>query len=362
MIIFKLLKCKQWLQQRKQMAHITLLDISIFLRQFAVLIAAGIPIIKSCDILEKSQEKMAVRLLIYSIKREILAGKNLFYSLQQHSLYFDELTCELVQIGESTGKLDTLLMTIAHYQEKNIDFKNRLKQALFYPSIIIITSILITFCMFIFVIPRFAQLFADMQGSLPWITRAIFYLSAGLLQHIQWLFIFLILFIFFIVKGSRSVHFKHALKKLMLQFPLIKPSLYKITLARFARNLSLTLAAGLPMTDALKLTVNTCKQPDFASHLRQLRYKVSSGQQLHIAMGAHFFPPLMIQMIKIGEESGTLELMLDKMADFFDADVDQLFAKVSQLFEPLIMLVLGVLIGGLVIGLYLPIFKLGSAL
>lgn len=354
---------KLQLQRLKHRCHITTFDISVFLRQFASLIAAGIPIIQSCELLEKSQEKNALRLLIYSIKRDILSGKNLYFSFKQHPRYFDELTCQLVQIGEHTGKLDMMLNTIASYQEKNQAFANRVKQALFYPCIISITAVIATFCMFIFIIPRFAELFQEMQNTLPALTVWIFFL-AGKMQQYSLLIIgisLLLALIIFYAKHSTSLKFK--LMRIINKFPLINRYHHKVILARFARNLAITFTAGIPITEALKLTADACNNTEFINIIARLRTKIISGLQLHHAMASSpFFPSLMIQMVKIGEESGMLEQMLDNVAGFFEADIDQLIERLNQLLEPLIMMVLGVLIGGLVIGMYLPIFKLGSVL
>jgi type IV pilus assembly protein PilC len=347
----------------KQHRHITLFDICVFLRQFATLMAAGIPIIQSCEILEKSQEKIALRLLIYSIKREILSGKNLFYSMQQCPRYFNALTCQLVRIGEQTGKLDTMLIMIANHQEKNMAFKKRVQQALFYPCIIMITALIVTLGMFLFVIPHFATLFHDMEEKLPLLTLWIFYLSAKLKQYLWLGGVLTFLFILAIYHGQHQPHVKRYLQQLTAKLPLIKECLRKILLARFARQLAIAFAAGIPITEALTLAGNAHDNSEFTQTIVQLRNHINAGLPLHHAMeGLAYFPAFMTQMIKIGEESGMLEPMLSKTADFFESDIDQLVSRFHQLLEPLIMIVLGVLIGGLIIGMYLPIFKLGNIL
>jgi len=352
---------KQHLQHQKQKRQITPWDTMLFLRQFATLIAAGVPIIQSCTILEKSQAKIALRRLIYAIKRDILAGKTLSHCLQRYPHYFDHLTCQLIKIGEHTGRLDHLLLTIANHQEKYLAFRKRIQQALFYPSLILITAFIITFCMLIFIIPRFAELFQDMQTHLPLLTRLIFYISKQLRSHLLLLLTLVIAFTFLTTKTKYAPVIKQCLKRTLTQLPFIQSSLHKTKLARFARHLALTLTAGIPLTDALLLTSSL--DQDFHPTLRHLQTKIRSGLQLHRAMETlPCFPLLMIQMIKVGEESGKLEHMLDKLADFFESDIDQLLHQLTQLLEPLIMIVLGVLIGGLVMGMYLPIFKLGSRL
>ena len=354
---------KHYLIHYKHNRRITSFDITLFLRQFATLICANIPVTQCCDILEKSQEKTALRLLIYSIRRDILAGKTLFDSFRQQNRYFDQLTCQLVQIGEHTGKVDVMLLTLANYQEKNLAFKKQIQQALFYPCIIMITAVIVTFSMFLFVIPRFAELFSDMQATLPLFTQWIFYLSSKLQQYVWLMIAVTCLFIFALLHSRFSTRMKIWLFTFSARLPVIHTCLLKIALARFSRNLALTFASGIPITDALRLTANACGHRELAATITLLRSKISTGLQLHHAMEmSALFPILMIQMVKIGEESGMLEHMLDKIADFFESDIDQLVNRIGQLVEPLIMLVLGVLIGGLVIGMYLPIFKLGNTI
>ena len=354
---------KRSLDALKQKRQINLFDITIFLRQLATLISAGIPIIQCCDILEKSQEKIALRLLIYALKREILSGKNLFHSLQHHPHHFDPFTCELIQIGEHTGKLDVMLTTVALHQEKNLTFKKRIKRALFYPCMITITALLITISMFLFIVPRFADLFHDSQDKLPALTLWIFYFSARLKEQIVTFLIGITVFTLFLFHSKHAIIIKKYFWKILLSLPLIKQCIHKIALTRFARNLAITLTAGIPILDALKLTANAWSNPEFINMTATLRHKISAGLQLHHAMETlSYFPLLMIQMVKIGEESGKLEHMLNKIADFIESDIDQLLSHCNQLLEPLIMIVLGALIGGLVIGMYLPIFKLGNVL
>jgi len=352
-----------WVQMCKQKQRITEFDITVFLRQLATLISAGIPLIQSCELLEKSQVKVTVRLLIYSIKRDMLTGKELFYCLRSHQSYFDELTCQLINIGEHTGKLDIMLNVVADLQEKIIAFKKRIKQALFYPCMITFTALIVTGSMLIFVIPRFAELFQETQTTLPFLTKCIFFLSKQLQKHVFLLALPVLLGIFAYCYHPLSLHMKRTLKQMLLRFPPLRLGLQKIVLARFARNLAITFAAGIPINKALKLAANASGSTELHELVQKLRRHLNSGLSLHLAMESlQEFPDLMIQMIKIGEESGMLAEMLNKTADFFEADIDQFINHFSQLLEPLIMLVLGVLIGGLVIGMYLPIFKLGTAL
>lgn len=338
---------------------ITQLDIIIFIRQLATLFSAGIPILKCWEILEKSQNKKDFRVLIYTIKQEITAGKFLHVCLRKYPQYFNELSCHLIQIGENTGKLNIMLMTLANHLEKQEAFKNKIKQILFYPCLITSTGIIITLSMFIFIIPRFAELFHDTSHQLPMLTIFIFYLSTLLRQH------FLILTLIFSSLLAMALHLKNhfPLQKWLHFIPPLQHVMQKVILIRFSRNLSITLSSGIPITKALALTKNQCHYTSFASILDQLHNKISSGLRLHQVMETiSFFPLLLTQMVKIGEESGMLVQMLEKSADILETDVNRSINRFSQLLEPLIMGILGALIGGLVIGMYLPIFKLGSTL
>lgn len=340
----------------KQKSRITSFDITIFLRQFATLLTAGIPILRCCEMLEKSQVKISMRVLIYSIKRELLSGKDLYSSLYYHQQYFDALTCQLIKIGEHTGKLDITLQMIADEHEKQLAFVKRIKQALFYPCIISVMALVITTSMFLFVIPRFAELFTDTHVPLPTLTLWLFSLSLMLKKHCILLFLPAIFILLILIK-------KNILLRYFSKLPLIHPFLQKIILARFARHLAMTFSAGIPVMSALKLMMHSHTSMEFTQAIIHLRTRMNTGLQLHQAMQTlPYFPDLMVQMVKMGEESGSLDTLLIKIADFFESDIEQLVSQFSQLLEPLIMLILGVLIGGLIIGMYLPIFKLGSVM
>ncbi len=356
------LKIIKKLKISKLHQRITSTDITLFLQQFTALMTAGIPIIDCIDLLEKSQEKTSLRLLMSTIKRNVSAGKNLFSSFQLHKQYFNELTCQLIKIGEHTGRLETMLIIITQHREKNAAFKKRISQTLFYPCVLSFLASAITLGMLLFIIPRFAELFQDLPNTLPAITRWIFSFSALLRQHVYLFSIIIILF--FIMGITQGKHkLKQQLRFLFTLFPPSKRVFNKILLAHFARHLAMTLSAGMPLTEALKLMISSPSQIEFNRIIALLHRKINAGMALHQAMQTCvFFPPKMIHMIKIGEEAGKLDYMLLKMADFLEAETDQLLTHVSKLLEPLIMLVLGVLIGGLIVGMYLPIFKLGSAL
>jgi type IV pilus assembly protein PilC len=350
-------------QQYQNQRSITFYDIATFFRQFATLISAGIPITRACDILEHSQHKLKMRTLIIDIKRELLSGKTLSASFRRHQHHIDILICHLIQMSEYSGKLDTVLLFIAEHLEEKLAFSRRIKQALFYPALILFAGVSVTLGMLIFVIPQFADLFADMTQKLPRLTLCIFWLS-DTIRLCTWpmLAAFVLSAIIF-YRYQSSLAIKAKLNKLITHLPLFRACWHKVILARFARNLAITFSAGIPITDALKLSAEASGDKPFTLLIHQIIQRIRSGTQLHRAMQTSaYFPHLFIQMIKTGEESGSLDIMLEKSAAFLEADIKQLLDRLTQLLEPIIMLILGILIGSLVIGMYLPIFQLGQAI
>jgi type IV pilus assembly protein PilC len=340
---------------------ITAQEITLFFRQLATLIIAGIPILQSCEILRQTQEKLSFRSIIATLKNEITAGRYLVSGLRKFPHYFDEITCHLIHIGEQTGTLETMLNRLALYKEKSIVLRKQIKQAMFYPAMVLITAFIVTIIMLTLVVPRFEELFQSMHGQLPLFTQYIIYLS-HFIRHNMWLS--LIPVIGFLIGSyylKTSVKFKQYMDHVLLKIPFIHPVIKKIILARFARNFTTLFSAGIPLIEALKIIAPICGNFVYTKAINELHVNISTGRQLHIAMQINpLFPVLVTQMIKIGEESGKLELMLTKIADLYEADIDHLVINLSHLLEPLIMIVLGVLIGGLVIAMYLPIFKLGT--
>lgn len=332
-------------------------SLAIFFRQFATLMTSGITLVQICEMLEKTQTPY-FNALIHAIKKDILAGKTLSFCLEQHPKHFNHFVCQLIHMGEQTGKLEMVLQTIAEQQEKQLRFKKQVRQALFYPCIVLSTACLITGAMFLFVIPKFAILFADMQQDLPLLTRSIFSLAAGI--HHYFIPISLMLLCSFGLSLLVKQHF--SLTYYFTQLPFLHSQFNKITLIHFARNLALTFTSGIALPEALTISAHASGNLAFIETITSIRSKIQSGLPLYYGMGlSPIFPALMIQMVKIGEESGQLEHMLNKTADFFESDIEQFMKYFTQLLEPLIMLILGVLIGGLILGMYLPIFKLGNA-
>lgn len=335
-------------------------DIAIFIRQLATLVSSGIPLLRSLNILFHTHEKMQLHRLISHLQLDLINGLNFFTSIKKHTTYFDTLTCHMIKMGEQMGQLDKVLLAIAVKLENHLAFKKQLYQALFYPCLLVCIALAISACMFVFVIPRFAELFLSAQIPLPFITRLLFKFS-NLISN-PWILSFLFILVILGYYGLQIIFSRANLTLFIFQLHPIRFFLKKLTLARFARNLAMTFSAGLPIHSAIRLSGYSSTKDEFGTIVQRLYEKIQSGLSLHVCMAnIDYFPKMMVQMIKIGEESGQLELMLNKTADFLEADIQQSLAHLNKLLEPLIMLILGVLIGGLVIGMYLPLFKLGSA-
>jgi len=334
-------------------------DITLFLRQLGTLSQAGIPILQCFEILYRHQTNIALQNMILAIKIDIEKGLPLLQSLKHYPQYFDKLSTELIHIGLHTGTFSEMLLRVALHKEKIILLYKKIKQALLYPAIITSVAIIVTILMLTFVVPRFEELFNHLQGTLPLFTRIVIYISYCIRQYGIAFFIPVIAFGLFkdILKNSLRIQF------LMLHLPYISPYLRKAKVLHFSRNLATTLAAGIPIIDALKLIAESTGSIIYRDAILTLDADIMQGHTLHQAMQKNsLFPNLLAQMIKIGEESGNLEQMLDKIADIYESEIDYFVTNLSHLLEPLIMIVLGVLISGLVIAMYLPIFKLGTLL
>lgn len=360
-IVVTQIKKKWWIDFNFFRNNITALEMIIFFHQLATLITSGIPIVQSFSILMQSQENIKLKELIKHIKENIEAGKTLTQSIAKASPYFDSFTKHLLFIGEKTGTLAKVLKRIAHYKEKNLQLKNKIKQAFFYPSIVVFIALIVSLILLTLVIPRFAELFQSMHQSLPALTVGIIQLSHWV-RHYFWLglfFIFPTLLLHYYFKKSSALQFSawrclHALPGLGTLFK-------KITLAQFAQSLSTILASGIPIVDALKIIALGSNNSLSIDAMHILETEVAKGQLFHQALQTSpLFPVLFVQMVKIGEESGRLEQMLEKITEFYESEIDHTVTNLSHALEPLIMIILGVLIGGLVIAMYLPIFKAGA--
>lgn len=337
-------------------------DIAIFSRQLAAMLDAGIPLVQSLDIIGRGHDRPAMQTLLLGIKADIEAGTSLTEALSRHPLYFDPLYCSLVRAGEQAGVLDTLLDKIATYQEKTESLKKKIKKALFYPTAVIVVAFIVTAILLIFVVPQFEALFVGFGADLPIFTRFVLDLSAALQENGLYYFAALVLAVVgFVQAKKRSRAFQALLDRFSLRLPIIGNILTKAAYARYARTLSTMFAAGVPLVEALESVAGATGNVVFEKAVHTIREEVASGQQLQLTMrSTELFPNMMVQMVAIGEESGSLDSMLAKVADFYEEEVDNAVDALSSLLEPLIMAVLGILIGGLVIAMYLPIFKLGS--
>ncbi len=337
-------------------------DITTFSRQMATMIEAGIPIIQSFDIVAKGQSNKRMKDLIESIKTDVESGSTLAEALSKFPVFFNDLFCNLVDAGEKSGSLDIMLDKVATYKEKVETIKKKIKKALAYPMAVMVVAFLVTAGLLIFVVPQFESLFKGFGAQLPAFTEAIVQLSK-VFQH-YWYLIFSAVFgaiYSFIYALQHSPNFAQAIDRSLLKMPVIGTILVQAAIARFTRTLSITFAAGLPLVEALNAVAGATGNIIFSNATFKIQDEISSGQQMHIAMeSTKLFPGMVVQMVAIGEESGTLEKMLSKVADFYEEAVDNSVDALSSLLEPVIMTILGVLVGGLVIAMYLPIFKLGS--
>src|SRR5688572_5366226 len=337
-------------------------DIAVFSRQLATMLAAGIPLVQSFEIVGNGNDKPAMQKLILDIKQDVEGGTSLHEALAKHPIYFDDLFVNLVEAGEQAGALETLLDKIATYKEKTEALKKKVKKALFYPAAVLAVAIIVTCILLIFVIPQFEELFKGFGADLPAFTQWVIGLSKGLQENgIVILLVVVGAFVAFFYFKKRSKAMREWLDRLMLKFPIIGPILYKGAIARFARTLSTMFAAGVPLVEALESVAGATGNIVFENAVLKMRDEVATGQRLQRAMeNTGLFPNMVIQMIAVGEEAGALDTMSGKVATFYEAEVDNAVDAMSSLLEPLIMAVLGVLVGGMVIAMYLPIFKLGA--
>ncbi len=341
---------------------ITPKDIAVFSRQLATMIGAGVPLVQGFEIVGRGHENPAMQELLLGIKNDIEGGSNLTDALSKHPRYFDPLFCNLVHAGEHAGILDSLLDKIATYKEKTEALKSKIKKALFYPTAVIIMAIIVTSILLLFVVPTFQNLFKSFGANLPAFTQMVINLSEWLQQY-WWLALFGIAAgaFAFVQAKRRSRGFAEFLDRSALKIPIIGEILNKAAIARFARTLATMFAAGVPLVEAMDSVAGATGNSVYSKAVLQMRESVSTGQQLQLSMQqSGLFPNMVVQMVAIGEESGALDSMLGKVADFYEEEVDNAVDGLSSLLEPLIMAVLGVLVGGLVIAMYLPIFKMGS--
>ena len=337
-------------------------DIAVFSRQLATMLAAGIPLVQSFEIVGVGHEKPSMQKLILDIKSQVESGSSLHEALAKHPLYFDDLFVNLVEAGEQAGALETLLDKIATYKEKTEALKKKIKKALFYPAAVLVVAVVVTLILLLFVIPQFEALFKGFGADLPAFTRFVIELSRFVQGAWWWMGLIAGGAIFsFIYFKKRSRPMRQALDRMSLKIPVIGPILVKAAIARFARTLSTMFSAGVPLVEAMESVAGATGNIVYENAVMKMRDEVATGQRLQRAMeNTQLFPNMVIQMVAVGEESGALDEMSGKVATFYEADVDNAVDSMSSLLEPLIMAILGVLVGGLVIAMYLPIFKLGA--
>ena len=342
--------------------RITTKDITVFSRQLATMMSSGVPIVQSFEIVGRGHENKAMQELILAIKSDVESGTALNEALAKHPRQFDELYVNLVTAGEHAGILEEILHKLATYMEKTEALKSKIKGALFYPVAVVVVAFVITCILMIFVIPQFQDLFSGFGADLPALTMMVINMS-NWFQEFWWL---LIGGIIGTVVGlyqlkQRSMRFAHFLDRLFLKLPVIGEILEKSAIARFARTLATMFSAGTPLVEAMTSVAGACGNIVFYEATMQMRDEISTGTQLQVSMrDTNIFPNMVVQMVAIGEESGALDAMLSKVADWYEQEVDDAVDALTSLLEPVIMAVLGVIIGGLVIAMYLPIFKMGQ--
>ncbi len=349
-------------QAGKSGGKVTEKDISLFTRQLATMMKSGVPLLQAFDIVGKGHSNPAVSKLLMDIKTEVETGASLNQAFRKYPLYFDQLFCNLVAAGEQAGILESLLDRLATYKEKTLALKSKIKGALFYPVAVLVVSFIVTAIIMIFVVPQFRDVFKGFGAELPAPTLVVIGISEAFVAY--WHVIFGSIgggvYAFFYT-WKRSEPMQIFMDKAMLKLPVFGDLLRKAAVARWTRTLATMFAAGVPLVEALESVAGAAGNYIYKTATDQIRSEVSTGNSLTISMqNANVFPSMVIQMVAIGEESGALDGMLSKVADFFEQEVDDAVESLSSLMEPLIMVFLGVLIGGIIVAMYLPIFKLGA--
>jgi len=337
-------------------------DITLFTRQLATMMKAGVPLLQSFDIVAKGNDNPAVSKLVQDIRADVETGTSLNQAFRKFPLYFDPLFCNLVAAGEQAGILEDLLTRLAIYKEKTLAIKAKIKSAMFYPVSILAVAFIVTSVIMIWVVPAFKEVFTSFGADLPAPTLMVMAMSDFMVSN--WYIIFGLLFAglyLFFQSWKRSLKMQQTMDRLLLKVPVFGPVIRKATIARWTRTLATMFAAGVPLVESLDSVGGAAGNAVYLDATRKIQAEVSTGSSLTAAMqSVDVFPNMVTQMVSIGEESGSLDNMLGKVADFYEEEVDDAVAALSSLMEPLIMVILGVLIGGLVIAMYLPIFKLGS--
>lgn len=337
-------------------------DILLFTRYLSTLISSGLPVLQAFDVISRDQENSTLQELIISLRTNIAGGKTLSESFMQHPQYFSKLYCNLIRSGEVSGTIEKILKRIGNYLERTESLKRKIKKALIYPIAILTVSFAVSLILLIFVVPRFEKVFSSFGAELPFFTQIVIMLS-NFLQAYWWIVIAAIIGMIFgaryLIKNSEKV--RHYIDLWSLKIAIFGPILKKAIIARFTRTLAITLDAGMPIVEALKGMPDLMGNSIYASAVKKINEEIISGNQLNVAMSnSKLFPHMAVQMVAIGEESGSLSEMLNKVADYYEEDVNGVVDNLSSLLEPVIMVILGIIVGGFIIAMYLPIFKLGS--
>src|SRR5688500_2617048 len=350
-------------QKRARGGKVTEKDVALFTRQLATMLKSGVPLLQAFDIVAKGHGNPAMAKLIYDVRSEVETGASLKQAFEKKPLHFDALYCNLIGAGEAAGILDSVLERLASYKEKILAIKSKIKSALFYPLAIVVVAFVITAIIMIFVIPAFKQVFSNFGADLPALTLMAIAVSDTFVEY--WYIIFGAIgggLYGFFYAWKRSEKVQIAMDRLLLRVPVFGDLVRKSSIARWTRTLSTMFAAGVPLVEALDSVAGASGNYVYAVATKQIQQEVSTGTSLTVAMqNANVFPPMVIQMCLIGEETGALDAMLSKVADFYEQEVDDAVEALSSLMEPMIMVILGTLIGGMVVAMYLPIFKLGQA-
>ncbi|SDW27570.1 type II secretion system F family protein [Lysobacter enzymogenes] len=339
-------------------------DIAIFSRQIATMMKSGVPIVTSLEIIGEGHKNPRMRKLLNAIRADLESGLSLYEAMSKHPVQFDELYRNLVKAGESAGVLETVLDTVATYKENIETLKGKIKKALFYPATVVAVAILVSAILLIFVVPQFQATFKSFGADLPAFTLMVIGMSDFMIQW--WWAILLMLVgavVAFIMAKNRSPAFAHFLDRAMLKIPVVGQILHNAAVARFARTLAVTFRAGVPLVEALDTVAGATGNVVYEKAVYRIRDDVSVGYQVNMAMKqVNLFPHMVIQMTAIGEEAGALDTMLVKVAEFYEQEVNNAVDALSSLLEPLIMIILGVIVGGMVVAMYLPIFKLAATI
>ncbi len=339
-------------------------DIALFSRQLATMLESGVPMVQAFEIIASGQNNPRMAKLITDIKNDIQSGTSLGEALEKHPMYFDELYCNLVKAGEKAGVLDELLDTIATYKERTEEIKGKIKKAMYYPIAVLVVAVLVTALLLIKVVPQFDAIFKDFGADLPALTKMVVAASESLQKNFFFYFIVVIGLIFgLVLLKKRSRAFAHFLDRMILRMPIIGDIVNKAAIARFARTLATTFKAGVPLVEGLDTVGGAVGNIEYANAVKSIKHDVSNGLKLEQAMKmTGRFPHMVVQMTAIGEESGNLDTMLDKVAEYYEQEVSNAVDAMSSLIEPLVMVLIGGLVGVMVVAMYLPIFKLAAVM